>query len=432
MHGLQGLTGLADAWAARRTWTLDHLLQNYGDTAFKISQSSSRKISMTFKDYVSYMKVQHDEDPFYIFDYKILTWSLCFGEVEPGLLKDNCVPYLFQEDLFDVLDKDERPPFRWLIIGPLRSGASWHVDPALTSAWNTLLCGHKSIFVVKAPAVLLLTCTLAGHICSFVRKVNDWVYFGLLSFSLFRSSPQSPLPHTKRRNPSSFGMLICCMLIHSPLSVWWTLYLPGRVPIGVTVHVNEEDGDVNIETPTSLPWWLDFYPLLADEEKPIECTQMPGETIFVPSVLNLEPSIAVTQNFVNSKNFEFVCLDMAPKYCHKGVCRAGLLADDEGSIEDSTNHILYGKDDYNSSDMTRKVKRVRTLKPGEYPSNERTPMYLDEDRDHYNSPWSSGNCIGQQEIREWLFKLWVGKPGMKHSIWKVFFLLPYSLAFQIG
>lgn len=53
------------------------------------------------------------------------------------------MPHLFQEDFFDVLDREERPPFRWLIIGPERSGASWHVDPALTSAWNTLLCGRK-------------------------------------------------------------------------------------------------------------------------------------------------------------------------------------------------------------------------------------------------------------------------------------------------
>lgn len=32
----------------------------------------------------------------------------------------------------------------------------------------------------------------------------------------------------------------------------WALYPPGRVPGGVTVHVNGEDGDVDIETPTSL------------------------------------------------------------------------------------------------------------------------------------------------------------------------------------
>ncbi|KAJ1386189.1 JmjC domain [Sesbania bispinosa] len=130
------LTGLADTWPAKHKWTPDQLLLNYGDVAFKISQRSARKISMKLKDYVSYMKVQHDEDPLYIFDEK-------FGEVAPSLLKDYCVPHLFQEDFFDILDTDKRPSYRWLIIGPQRSGASWHVDPALTSAWNTLLSGRK-------------------------------------------------------------------------------------------------------------------------------------------------------------------------------------------------------------------------------------------------------------------------------------------------
>ncbi|KAK1257509.1 F-box protein [Acorus gramineus] len=46
----------------------------------------------------------------------------------------------------------------------------------------------------------------------------------------------------------------------------WALYPPGRVPAGVTVHVNEEDGDVNIDSPSSLQWWLDVYPLLADHD----------------------------------------------------------------------------------------------------------------------------------------------------------------------
>ena len=66
------LNGLADTWPARQKWTTDQLLQNYGDVAFKISQRSSKKISMKFKDYVSYMEVQHDEDPLYIFDEKVL------------------------------------------------------------------------------------------------------------------------------------------------------------------------------------------------------------------------------------------------------------------------------------------------------------------------------------------------------------------------
>ncbi|XP_059638208.1 lysine-specific demethylase JMJ21 isoform X2 [Cornus florida] len=355
------LSGLAETWPARHKWGIDQLLLNYGDTAFRISQRSSRKITMKFRDYVSYMQTQHDEDPLYIFDEK-------FGEVTPGLLEEYSVPHLFQEDLFDVLD--HRPPFRWLIIGPERSGASWHVDPALTSAWNTLLCGRKR----------------------------------------------------------------------------WALYPPGRVPLGVTVHVNDEDGDVNVETPSSLQWWLDFYPLLADEDKPIECTQLPGETIFVPSgwwhcVLNLETTVAVTQNFVNSKNFEFVCLDMAPGFLHKGVCRAGLLAFDEGSFEDAEKNTLYADDNLTShSDHTRKEKRVRVCKSVEDTNYETDTnsasksyelpnqkfsydinylaKFLDEERDHYSSLWSSGNCIGQRELREWLWKLWVGKPGLRDLIWK--------------
>ncbi|KAL7085513.1 hypothetical protein ACP275_14G285000 [Erythranthe tilingii] len=355
------IDGLTDNWPARKSWTSEQLSLKYSDTKFRISQRSSKKVNMKFKDYISYIQIQHDEDPLYIFDDK-------FAEAAPDLLKDYSVPYLFQEDYFDVLDIDQRPPFRWLIIGPERSGASWHVDPGLTSAWNTLLSGRKR----------------------------------------------------------------------------WALYPPGRVPLGVTVHVNEDDGDVNIETPSSLQWWLDFYPLLADHDKPIECTQLPGETIYVPSgwwhcVLNLETTIAVTQNFVNSKNFEYVCLDMAPGFHHKGICRAGLLALDDGGFEHIEKNSMSHENSSNYSDHTRKEKRVRTCQPVENTDNGNCTdmsscdslgdleysydvnflaMFLDNERDHYSSLWSSGNCIGQREFRDWLWKLWVGRPGIRDLIWK--------------
>ncbi|KAL3504772.1 hypothetical protein ACH5RR_034613 [Cinchona calisaya] len=343
------ISGLADTWPARNTWTIEQLLQNYGDKTFRISQRSSWKIMMTFKDYMSYTQIQHDEDPLYVFDDK-------FGDVAPGLLEDYRVPHLFEEDFFDILDPDERPPFRWLIIGPERSGASWHVDPALTSAWNTLLCGHKR----------------------------------------------------------------------------WALYPPGKVPLGVTVNVNEDDGDVNIDTPSSLQWWLDFYPLLSDEDKPIECTQLPGETIFVPSgwwhcVLNLETTVAVTQNFVNSKNFEFVCLDMAPGYRHKGICRAGILALDEGSSEDAFKNSSCTENSISRLDLTRKEKRIKIHEPAESKKQRNVEfaydikflsMFLDEERDHYNSVWSSSNVIGQRNMRGWLHKLWVRRPELRGLIWK--------------
>jgi len=32
---------------------------------------------------------------------------------------------------------------RWLIVGPARSGSSFHVDPNCTSAWNAVVRGSK-------------------------------------------------------------------------------------------------------------------------------------------------------------------------------------------------------------------------------------------------------------------------------------------------
>ena len=66
------VSGLADTWLARKTWTPEQLLVKYGSTPFKISQKSAKKLSMKFEDYVSYMQEQHDEDPLYIFDDKVV------------------------------------------------------------------------------------------------------------------------------------------------------------------------------------------------------------------------------------------------------------------------------------------------------------------------------------------------------------------------
>jgi hypothetical protein len=70
------LMRLAETWPARKKWTIEQLVEIYGNTFFRMSQKSPKKILMKFKDYLSYMQVQHDEDPLYIFDEKVFLFML--------------------------------------------------------------------------------------------------------------------------------------------------------------------------------------------------------------------------------------------------------------------------------------------------------------------------------------------------------------------
>lgn len=47
-------------------------------------------------------------------------------------------------------------------------------------------------------------------------------------------------------------------ILYSPLHRW-AFYPPGVVPAGVTVHVNEENGEIDIDTPSSLQVFIICY-----------------------------------------------------------------------------------------------------------------------------------------------------------------------------
>jgi hypothetical protein len=129
-------------WPAVRaqSWTIDRsLVERFGDVEFRVqTPDDGDDVRMRFVDYVAYARSQRDETPLYVFDRK-------FHKRAPALLDEYTKPALFADevDLLRSLDVRVRPTLRWLVIGPPRTGASWHRDPLSTSAWNTLLEGRK-------------------------------------------------------------------------------------------------------------------------------------------------------------------------------------------------------------------------------------------------------------------------------------------------
>lgn len=63
-----------------------------------------------------YMHVQADDSPLYIFDS-----SFDDGSAKT-ILSHYRVPPYFRDDLFRLVGESRRPPYRWFLIGPKRSG----------------------------------------------------------------------------------------------------------------------------------------------------------------------------------------------------------------------------------------------------------------------------------------------------------------------
>lgn len=147
------------------------------------------------------------------------------------------MPEYFREDLFQYVGEDRRPPYKWILIGPRRSGSSIHTDPLETSAWNAVISGRKR----------------------------------------------------------------------------WVLFPPGtpKSLVKPAAWMAKKDRE-------AIDWFLQHYRTIKESlpahQQPLELITGPGDTIFVPTgwwhtVLNLDDTIAVTQNFVSTTNFPAVWLD---------------------------------------------------------------------------------------------------------------------------
>ena len=125
-------------------WDLDKLLENSSDIEFR-----AEAVDWPFSTYHQYMLDNNDESPLYLFDRKFAEkMQIRVGrDAGAAYWKPEC----FGPDLFELLG-NERPAHRWLIVGPERSGSTFHKDPNGTSAWNAVIQGAK-YWIMFPPSV---------------------------------------------------------------------------------------------------------------------------------------------------------------------------------------------------------------------------------------------------------------------------------------
>ena len=124
------LTEPVREWPVYREWSTEAMLEKYGDVSFR-----AEAVDWPLRTYVDYMSNNQDESPLYLFDRSFVEKMRIRTGRDGQYWAANC----FGEDLFTVLG-EQRPDSRWLIVGPERSGSTFHKDP------NATRYSHRHIF----------------------------------------------------------------------------------------------------------------------------------------------------------------------------------------------------------------------------------------------------------------------------------------------
>lgn len=171
-------------------------------------------------------------------------------------------------------------PKRWVLFGAAGSGSRHHVDPLNTSAWNALLLGSKR-WALYPPS----TEVPPGLEKEVPVLARDHDYF----------APEHPFAR-------DMG--------------YWGVTAPWQA------------------TKTHPAAYFDtILPRLSRSQQPLECMQRAGDVMFVPSgwwhaVLNIDHTVAITENFATSVHIEQVLkeLDRRPRHVDREATATGQCA----------------------------------------------------------------------------------------------------------
>jgi histone arginine demethylase JMJD6 len=156
--------------------------------------------------------------------------------------KNYTIPIYFKDDLLSLINDKAKPAYKWILLGPKRSGSGIHIDPFKTSAWNILFSGKKRWIMIK-------------------EEISQSII----------------IPKSKLKITSRTLILKQFLANHSPLEYFYC-FLPMLLK------------SLN---PSS---YVQFI------QNPGETVFVPGG--WWHAVVNLENSFAFTQNFLSGNNFD--------------------------------------------------------------------------------------------------------------------------------
>lgn len=123
------ITGCCDEWNSMESFLFESLVDRFGAMQWRFSDTHGETMTLdAYKKYCFSHEGLADDAPLAVYDSQ-------FGYDERAtLLNDYTIPKCFNADLFaDLIDnEEERPPYRWILIGPERSGTGLHIDPVGT------------------------------------------------------------------------------------------------------------------------------------------------------------------------------------------------------------------------------------------------------------------------------------------------------------